>query len=135
MPLTIATKSNYFHVKDGYAFRQWLASRCLDYVIKDIKGAGPYYAITADKHGGLGWPAFDCDAREEIDLPAELAVHLPDHEVAVLFEVVAAPGHQAVASAVAVRADGKVATLKTTDIYGIARKAFGKKAVIEGAVA
>lgn len=132
MPLTIATKSNYFRVKDGFAFRQWLASRKLDYVIKDIKGAGPYYAITADKHGGLGWPAFDSDKREEIDLPAELAVHLPENEVAVLFEVTAVPADHAFGSSIAVRADGKLVRLKTTDIYDMAKKVFGKKIVVEG---
>ena len=54
-----------------------------------------------------------------MNLPAELVVHLTDNEVAVMFEITAAPGQQAVTSAVAVRADGKVATLKTTDMYGI----------------
>ncbi len=133
MPVTTATKSNYFRVKDGYTFRNWLNSRALDYVIKDIKGAGPYYAITSPLT--VGWPAFDKDKREDIDLLAELAAHLPDNEVAVLFEVSAAPGDHAVGTAAAVRSDGKTVSLRTTDIYGIARKAFGKSAVIEGAVA
>lgn len=133
--MTIATKSNYFRVKDGFAFRTWLNSRDLDYVIKQIKADGPYYAITSDLRGGFGWPVFDKVTRKDIDLPAELACHLLENDVAVLFEVSGEAGDHAAGSALAVRADGKTVSLKTSDIYALAAKAFGKNAVIEGMVA
>lgn len=109
----------------------------------------PYYTLLADDTDGGGWPFFrtvertcgpkgcgqaGCDpedlgcqeAREEdmeIDLPAELAGHLAEGQVAVLEEAGAEKLRYLSAHAVAVNAKGETIHLDLSDIYDRAKAA------------
>lgn len=84
-------RSNYFRVKDEAAFRTWAESLYLTVIEQD----GPVVqdrrlGIHPDPYADEGWPSYDPELDQEIDLEAQLQEHLAPGEVAILMEV----GHE-----------------------------------------
>jgi hypothetical protein len=67
------TRSNYFRVKDATAFEAWCRMRDLEFWTHEVKGMGTCYAISGNE---TGWPYYDAEKDDEINLPAEIAGHL-----------------------------------------------------------
>lgn len=112
------TRTNYFHVTDAHAFEAWCQRRGLRFWTKD--GDASRYAFSAESEGG--WPSFDYETDEEIDLAAELAPHLPPHEIAVLMEIGSEKLRYLSGAAIAVGAAGRLAEVSLDDIYELALK-------------
>lgn len=118
-------RSNYFRVKDSITFESWVESRQTLGTFKKDVGGETLYAIYDDGGDANGWPLYDVETDEPIDLAAELAEHLVDGEVAVLFEVGAEKLRYVLGSAVAVRSDGKVLQLHLNEIYQMIFEEWG----------
>ena len=122
-------RSNYFAVKDLAAFREW--AKTLPHIEISVKEAGEHAGkvmIRQDGGDGCGaWPTFrytgqDQSESEDLDLPAELAKHLADGEVAVLEEVGNENLRYLSGHALAVNAVGKVVRVDLQQIYKLAKR-------------
>jgi hypothetical protein len=127
------TRSNYFRVKNASAFKAWCHKRRLEFWTGDQHGVDPadeFFAISADVDDWGGWPSFCPEQDTEIHFTAELARHLDPRDVAVLLEA----GHEKLryltGKAIAVHPNGRTVCVCLDDIYGRARKAFGRKLTI-----
>ena len=118
-------RSNYFRVKDSIAFESWVESRQTLGTFKKDAGGETLYAIYDNGGDANGWPLYDRDTDEPIDLTAELAEHLVDGEVATLFEVGAEKLCYVIGCALAVRSDGAVLRLDLNDIYKMIFEEWG----------
>jgi hypothetical protein len=110
-----SARSNYVRVKDRDAFLQW-AQSVPD--IKVVEREGTFALLAAGDDGG--WPSFrtsEDQDDEEIDLPAEIAVHLAQGEVCIFQEVGAENLRYLSGSALAVNAAGETLRVSIDDIY------------------
>jgi len=118
------TRSNFFRVRDPNEFQLWCEKREIDYESHDHKELGACFAISASDVN-IGWPFYDVDTDEDIDIYAELARHLDNRDVAVLFEVGFEGSRYLRGFARAIHPDGRILFLDLLDIYERARRTFG----------
>lgn len=113
-------RSNYFQVTDRDAFTA--ALQPYDVKITTSTSDPDRIALICEAEGG--WPAWaiddETDEDLELDLPALLAAHLVDGDVAVLMEAGAEKSRYVVGVAVAVNNRGDVKTIELEDIYALA---------------
>jgi hypothetical protein len=117
-----SSRSNYFRVKDREAFLQWTEKRGLG-VLESEKHL-EHFAISCAENESSSWPSYDVKNGIEIDLYAELALHLPKGEVAVLMEVGAERLRYLTGIAVAVNHKGRAVVVSLDDIYRKAARTF-----------
>jgi hypothetical protein len=118
------THSNYFRVGNHEKFTRWCEKRGIEYKIHNHNELGNCYAISAADEN-MGWPFYDDDTDDDIDLYAELARHLDDRDVAILFEVGFEGSRYLRGFARAIHPDGRILCLDLPDIYERARESFG----------
>lgn len=112
-------RSNYFRIKDAGAFKKWCQKRRLNSWIKDDR-----YAISPDETTETGWPRYDGDTDDEIDLELELSKHLDPSDIAVLMEIGSEKLRYLTGEAVAVSASGETCRVSLDDIYNHAIESF-----------
>lgn len=120
-------RSNYFAVKDVEAFKAAMPSEIG--VWTDNQGLARV-AIFAEGADGNGWQSHEyaddlSDEGVEIDLPALIAPHLLDGEVAILMEVGNEKLRYLIGHAVAVNSKGKTTEIDLSMIYELAEKQLG----------
>ena len=132
MNFEATARSNYFRVKDEAAFKAW-AERIGVEVYEDTEQqaqengrplpAGEKQFMIA-RSDGNGWPVsyLDRETQEDVmvDLPAELAKHLHDDDVAILMEIGAEGLRCVTGYALAVNAAGVVKSVSLEGIYELA---------------
>jgi hypothetical protein len=118
------TSSNFFRVGNHEKFTAWCEKRGIDYETHNHNELGDCYTISA-ADVNMGWPFYDVDTDKDIDLYAELARHLDDRDVALLFEVGFEGSRNLRGFARAIHPDGRILYLDLLDIYDRARKIFG----------
>lgn len=146
-----SARSNYFRVRDEDAFLVWVETvpGVVAYrdtplgVDADVQDhAHPSYTLLVEDYDAGGWPCYrtarsgnleghdepehavaDVYEDQELDLPAELAEHLAQGEVAVLEEVGAEKLRYLSAHAVAVNHRGEQIRLDLSEIYERVRRA------------
>lgn len=121
------SRTNYFHVEDEAAFREWADHLELE-IMTDIDDPGAV-AIAATNSDNGTWPANDPDTGAEIDFVAQLTSHLQPGQVAILMEA----GHERLCYvagyAIAVDHTGDRIQIALSDIYEMARKHFKLDAI------
>ena len=119
-------RSNYFAVKDEKAFREWaerigltILEPCHRNKIAD--GVPGFGIAPGDGGDGDGWPTDvaneETDEHDDLDLPAQLAPHLAEGEVAVLMEVGSEKLRYVSGLAVAVNHKGECVRVDLNSIY------------------
>lgn len=117
-----AARSSYFAVKDEAAFRAWVKKRGL-HVLEpqralprsiDGKVAPKMFAVAPEEGG---WPAYDLEASEELNLVAELAELIQVGQIVVFHEVGADKLRYMTGHAVAFDNTGKSVSINLEDIY------------------
>lgn len=127
-----SARSTYFQVKDEDAFRAAMDELPDLEVVAHGEGEARHVALLAQTDCGI-WPKWhldDPDAEEEqedkpIDLLAEIAPHLREGSIAVLFEVGAEALRYVGGHAMAVNAQGEVVHLNLADIFELAESKLG----------
>jgi hypothetical protein len=123
------TRSNYFRVKDAKAFEAWCKKRFLD--VWTSEDHPDCYAIAANDNGdGSGWPHFDSETDDDIDFTTELAEHLDERDVAVLFEIGNEKLRYLVGVATAVNSNGRSVSVNLDEIYDRAKATLGSDLAI-----
>jgi hypothetical protein len=119
-------RSNYFRVHDEATFLGWVEA-LPGVVARREDGSPERFALLVEDGDDGGWPSWRYDERqdaeEEFDLPAELAGHLADGEVAVLQEAGAEKLRYLVGYAVAVNHRGERLAVSIDDVYERVRAA------------
>ena len=124
------TLSNRFRVKDLSEFKVWCEKRSIEFSASDSeRKEGPVDNITATQLVLGHWPFCDEDDTE-IDFPAELATHLALGDVAILMEIGLDKRCYLAGSATAIHPDGRTISMALSDIYAMAREAFGPDVTI-----
>ena len=121
-------RSNYFTVKDVEAFKKWAEELCLTVheERRDENSKEPRrFAIFADNGDSNGWPGYNYETDEEVDIFTALAPHLADGEVAVLMEAGAEKLRYVTGYAVAIHSSGKTKEISLNGIYALAAEEFG----------
>lgn len=118
-----SARSNYFRVKDTEAFLTWTEHRGLG-VFKSEKMPGFLSIYPGDDLDSGGWPSYDMEKDEELDLVTELSEHLAPGEVAVLLEVGAEKLCYLTGQAIAVNAKGRVVEVTLSEIYRKTARTF-----------
>lgn len=112
-------RSNYFRVKDTTRFEAWIADHAY----------GEITTFTDDKDGTVGFlgycsvPTHD-DEGEEIDFWGELAAHLNEGEIAIVFEIGSEKLRYLVGRATAVCHTGATTDIDLNNIYRHAQDEF-----------
>ncbi len=124
-------RSNYFKVKDKAKFVQWASSLGGLEVIEDDEGR---VGLLADSDFG-GWPSSieneETGDFDELDLLQEIAPHLQDGSVAVLFEVGPEKLRYLTGRAEAINAQGEIVTVCLRHIYEAAKVLGGEITLAE----
>lgn len=115
--------SNYFRVKEPNAFVQWTEQHGLG-VFRSERGPDVFAIHPGNDSDSGGWPSYDMENDEELNLVAELARHLAPGQVAILLEVGAEKLRYLTGQAIAVNASGHVAEVTLQGIYRKAARAF-----------
>lgn len=120
-----SARSNYFHVKDVEAFKEWVDTLSGCGVINDDEGR---WGLLVNSENG-GWPSNrydeETDGYVDIDLAKELVEHLAEGQVAVLMECGAEKLRFITGFATAVSWTGETVQISLDDIYQKAQEAFG----------
>lgn len=124
------TRSNYFRVKDAKAFEAWCRRRGIEFWTQDTSDICICYAISGNE---TGWPYYDPEKGDAINLPAEIASHLDPRDAAILLEIGNEKLRYIVGSATAIHPDGTIVCIKLDDIYEEAEEVFGPDVTITGA--
>lgn len=118
-------RSNHFRVRDEAAFLGWVET--LPGVVARREDGNPErFALLVEDEDDGGWPNWrrgELEDEEDIDLPAELAGHLTEGEVAILEEVGAEKLRYLVGYAVAVNHRGETLAVSIDDVYARVREA------------
>jgi hypothetical protein len=120
-------RSSYFAVKDEAAFRAWAEKRDLQVlepqrVLKQPGGTTQQMFGVAPTDGG--WPTYDQENDEELDLMGELAELLQEGQIVVFQEVGAEKLRYVTANATAFDSTGKRIYIDLQDIYERASEYF-----------
>lgn len=118
-----SARSNYFRVKDTDAFLRWAERRGLG-IFKNEQARDLHAIHAGDTTDSGGWPSYDLENDEELDLVSELAEHLAPGQVAILLEVGAEKLRYLTGQAIAVNAKGRVVEVTLSDIYRKAAHTF-----------
>ncbi len=116
------SRSNYFKVKDGGAFREWAERRNLE-VLEDRRGLLGVAPSSMSEDGS--WPSYDDDDDCEIDFQAELIEHLAEGQVAILMTIGAEKLRYLTGFSVALAWDGRRMSVDIADIYDKVELEFG----------
>src|SRR6185312_6909258 len=81
-----SARSNYFRVKDTDAFLRWAERRGLG-IFKNDQAPDILAIHPGDTTDSGGWPSYDLENEEELDLVSELAEHLAPGQIAILLEI------------------------------------------------
>jgi hypothetical protein len=125
-------RSNYFFVKDFAAFTKWVTDIDCVVLVGEGDQTGMFGFYSNDDNTG-SWPSYRCQEDEDgceiededFDLPAELAEHLAEGQVAVLVEAGAEKMRYISGWAKAVTWDGRSVQINLDNIYDMAQAAFG----------
>ena len=116
-----SARSNYFKVKDEEAFKEAMAA------IPDIEVDGDnnkgFCVLVSGNSDSGGWPGFymdEDDVEHEADVPAAVAEHLQDDEVAIFMEAGAEKLRYLVGFAEAINNKGEREGISINRIYDIA---------------
>jgi hypothetical protein len=130
-------RSNYFKVKDESEFIKWCNHRTLKYWTENSESApgdDKLYAISTNDMDSSGWPSWEWSEddmeTQSIDLVNELSKHLQSDQIAILQEIGNEKLRYLIGRAVAVDSTGKTVELAISDIYKLAREAFGRSSHI-----
>ena len=86
----VTARSNYFAVKDVDVFKAWTEQ--LNLSVQEDDECDPQsktprrFAIFADNGDENGWPTYNHETDEDVNIVQELTPHLADDEVAILME-------------------------------------------------
>jgi hypothetical protein len=127
------TRSNYFRVKDAFAFEAWCRTRSIEFWTKPFEGKGDCYAIAANPGERSGWPTYDNDRDADIDVTDELPAHLDPRDVAILIEIGSEKLRYLIGFATAVHSYGRTIRVDLDEIYARAAEAFGSGLTITDA--
>lgn len=112
------TRTNYFRVRDAHAFEAWCERRGLRFCTKG--GDASRYAFSAESESG--WPTFDYETDDDVDVAAELAPHLIPEDIAVLMETGGEKLRYLAGEAIAVCSTGIIAHVNLDHVYDLALK-------------
>ncbi len=121
-----SARSNYFHVKDEAAFEKDMGELIGIDVRKHTNDAS-LFCILGDDADGYNWNVLVIDDEdsgdyESVDLPAEVAKHLPDNEVAVFIEAGSEKLRYIFGNATAINNKGDAVVIALSDIYARAKE-------------
>jgi hypothetical protein len=120
-------RTNYFNVKDEYAFAEWVEKIGCELLV-DAKGRFGFTALDEDNGGfPLGYWDEEAGAAIDTDLEAEIVQFLAEGEVAIFVEVGAEGSRYLTGYAVAVGWDGRKVRVALDDIYQKATELFMKR--------
>lgn len=122
-------RSNAFRVKDPQAFAEWAATFGLQFSTEKADDGQLFHIIFgSDDDGCFPQWRIDLDTDQEsddsVDLPAELAPHLQDGEIAILMSAGAEGQRYVSGYATAVHSNGRTTSLVLADIYKQAANEF-----------